>query len=79
MENSNKPRKLRSYNGDSDELPDWIASLAPIGVAFVCYVGIVLAAGIEPKAEIIASGAAAAFIGIECYWILLGLCDTASV
>ena len=73
MEDSGEHRKVLSITESSGEVPDWIMSLAPVGVAFVCYVSIILTAGLEPKEKIIAYGAAAAFIGLECYWILRGL------
>ncbi len=73
MEDSGKPREVLSITESAGDVPDWIMSLAPVGVAFVCYVSIILAAGIDPKEKIIAYGAAAAFIGLECYWILRGL------
>ena len=73
MDGPGKVHKRTTHTGRSDELSDWVNSLTPIGAAFVCYVFIILAAGIDPKEKIIAYGAAAAFIGLECYWILRGL------
>ena len=73
MEDPRKRRRTLSITESSGDIPDWVNSLLPVGVAFVCYVFIILAAGIEPKEKIIAYGAAAAFIGLECYWILRGL------
>jgi len=73
MEEPGKRRRTLSITESTGDIPDWVNSLLPVGVAFACYVSIILAAGIEPKAQLIAYGAAAAFIGLECYWILRGL------
>lgn len=73
MDGPGKVRRRTIQPGRSGELSDWLNSLTPIGVAFVCYVGIILAAGIEPTAKLIAYGCAAAVIGLQCYWILRGL------
>lgn len=61
--------------GSAADVPLWVNSLFPVMAGFVCYVGLVLATGIEPRDRLIAYGAAAAFIGLECYWILRGLRD----
>lgn len=75
MGDSDKARERPSNTGGSVDAAIWVMSLLPVGVAFACYVGLILATGIEPKDRLIAYGAAAAFIGVECYWILRGLRD----
>lgn len=72
MQNSNNNRGQPASTAD---IPVWINSLVPVGVAFACYVILILTTGLEPKDKLIAYGAAAAFIGLECYWILRGLRD----
>jgi hypothetical protein len=75
MENYNKENGNPSGAGSAADIPLWISSLVPVMVAFACYVGLILATAIEPRDRLIAYGAAAAFIGLECYWILRGLRD----
>jgi hypothetical protein len=73
MRDYNKVNSKQPGTGSAADIPLWASSLVPVMAAFVCYVGLILAAGIEPHARLIAYGAAAAFIGLECYWILRGL------
>lgn len=57
----------------TDIVASWMFSLLPIGVAFVFYVVIILASSLENAGIFIAYGAAAAFIGLETYWIMYGI------
>jgi hypothetical protein len=75
MKDYNKLNSKPSLAGSVADIPLWINSLLPVMAMFLCYTGIVVAAGIEPEDRLIAYGAAAAFIGLECYWILRGLRD----
>ena len=52
---------------------NWIFSLIPVGVAFIFYIVFILQSEIENKNLFIAYGATAGFIGLESYWIMLGL------
>ncbi len=56
-----------------DVVANWIFSLLPIGVAFVFYVVFISATSLENANIFIAYGAAAAFVGLETYWIMYGL------
>lgn len=67
MENQNTTEK------STDIVASWMFSLLPIGVAFVFYVVIILASSLENANIFIAYGAAAAFIGLETYWVTYGL------
>lgn len=75
MSNNNKHNSKPYGAGSTADIPLWVNSLLPVMAGFVCYAGLILAAGIEPRDRLIAYGAAAAFIGLECYWILRGLRD----
>lgn len=72
MENTGKLNKLLTTHRGPGEVQDWIFSLTPIGVAFVFYLIFIMSTSIEPKGPFIAYGAAAAFIGLESYWIIRG-------
>lgn len=72
MSETNKLRKLFETTRDPGEIQDWLFTLTPVGVAFVFYIFLIISMEVEPKGEFIAYGAAAAFIGLETYWIMRG-------
>jgi hypothetical protein len=72
MSDTSKLKKLLKTTRDPREIQDWLFSLTPVGVAFVFYIFFIISTDIEPKGEFIAYGAAAAFIGLETYWIIRG-------
>jgi hypothetical protein len=75
MRDHNKYSRKLAVAGSVNDIPLWMNSLIPVMAMFVCYAAIIVAADIEPTDRLIAYGAAAAFIGLECYWILRGLRD----
>lgn len=72
MSGSDKLNKLLTTHRGPEEIQDWIFSLTPIGVAFAFYVVFIMSSDVEPRGLFIAYGAAAAFIGLETYWIVRG-------
>ena len=72
MSGTSKLRKFLETTRDPREIQDWLFSVTPVGVAFVFYIFFIISMEIEPKGEFIAYGAAAAFIGLETYWIMRG-------
>jgi hypothetical protein len=72
MEKKNTPAQSDSHDSH-DVVGNWIFSLLPIGVAFVFYVVFIAGSNLEHANMFIAYGAAAAFIGLESYWIIYGL------
>jgi hypothetical protein len=72
MGETDKLNKLFTTHRGPEEIQDWIFSLTPIGVAFAFYVVFIMSSNIEPRGLFIAYGAAAAFIGLESYWIVRG-------
>jgi hypothetical protein len=73
MEYKNTPEQVSATQGNPDVVSNWIFSLLPIGVAFVFYVVFISATSLENANIFIAYGAAAAFVGLETYWIMYGL------
>jgi hypothetical protein len=73
MEYKNTPEQVSATQGSPDVVSSWIFSLLPIGVAFVFYVVFISATSLENANIFIAYGAAAAFVGLETYWIMYGL------
>lgn len=73
MENKSAPEQLSVTQDRPDVVASWIFSLLPIGVAFVFYVVFISATSLENANIFIAYGAAAAFVGLETYWIMYGL------
>ncbi len=72
MEKKNTPVNSGSQD-HQDVVGNWIFSLLPIGVAFVFYVVFIAGSNLEHANIFIAYGAAAAFIGLESYWVIYGL------
>ena len=72
MEDTGKLNKLLTTSRDKTEAEDWIFSLTPMGVAFTFYAMFIMYMNLEPKALLMAYGAAAGFIGLESYWIVRG-------
>ena len=56
-----------------DHVGDWMFTAIPLGVAFAFYVVFISVMNFEHTELFIAFGAAAAFIGLETYWIVRGL------
>ncbi|EIJ33469.1 hypothetical protein [Thiothrix nivea] len=73
MEQKNTPDQLSAAKDSPDVVANWVFSLLPIGVAFVFYVVFISATSLENANVFIAYGAAAAFVGLETYWIMYGL------
>ena len=72
MEDTGKLNKLLTTSRDKTEAEDSIFSLTPMGVAFTFYAMFVMYLNLEPKALLMAYGAAAGYIGLESYWIVRG-------
>lgn len=70
MENE---RKSLEDASNSEVVESWVFSLIPVGVAFVFYVVFILQSDLDNKNVFIAYGAIAGFIGLETYWIMMGL------
>lgn len=73
MDNNSTTDKSSGSQSSPDVVANWMFSLLPIGVAFVFYVVFISATSLENANIFIAYGAAAAFVGLETYWILYGL------
>lgn len=73
MESNKFPEQVSEKQESTDVVANWIFSLLPIGVAFVFYVVFISATSLENANIFIAYGAAAAFVGLETYWIMYGL------
>lgn len=73
MNNRNAPEQVPAQHEGTDVVANWIFSLLPIGVAFVFYVVFISATSLENANVFIAYGAAAAFVGLETYWVMYGL------
>lgn len=70
MENKDTAVQASVPQESPDVVANWIFSLLPIGVAFVFYVVFISATDLENANVFIAYGAAAAFVGLETYWIM---------
>jgi hypothetical protein len=70
MENN---EKHELHDGNSQLVENWIFSLIPVGVAFVFYLVFILQSDLDNKGTFLIYGAAAAFIGLESYWITQGV------
>lgn len=73
MENNSATDKATEMRSSPDVVANWMFSLLPIGVAFVFYVVFISATNLENTNIFIAYGAAAAFVGLETYWIMYGV------
>lgn len=63
---------LELQDSNSQMVESWIFSLIPVSMAFVFYVVFILQSELANKNEFLAIGAAAAFIGLETYWLVHG-------
>jgi hypothetical protein len=72
MKASDKFSRLLNANRQPRELEDWVFSVAALGLSFFFYLILVLSSGLESRGLLIAYGAAAAFIGLQSYWIIRG-------
>lgn len=72
MEDKSKLKKLLTTGRGPNEAENWIFSLIPVGVAFAFYMVFITSSDMENKDVFLAYGAAAAFIGLESFWILRG-------
>lgn len=61
----------KMFEGDRDpaEMSTWIFSLTPLGIAFAFYFVFLFPMDIENKDLLYVVGAAAAFAGLQTYWI----------
>lgn len=73
MEHKQTTEQLPTTQESPDVVANWMFSLLPIGVAFVFYVVFISASSLENANTFIAYGAAAAFVGLETYWIMYGV------
>lgn len=64
-----KLKKMFEGDRDPSEMSTWIFSLTPLGIAFAFYFVFLFPMDIENKDLLYVVGAAAAFAGLQTYWI----------
>jgi len=72
MDSEKKLNKLITTHRGRGEGESWIFSVIPVGVAFTFYMLFIMTTELENKDVFMVYGAAAAFIGLESYWIVHG-------
>ena len=72
MKITEKLSRLFSEYRDDKEMEKWVMSLGPLTVAFLFFLVFMLPIDIENKDVILVGAGAAAFAGLQGYWVVRG-------